>query len=395
MRVGRIVNQVLGGRVPDVHLARWKAVLVVIEGIVSAGRLTMAAIGRALPGRTDPKHAIKRVDRLLANGHLLCERWTFFSALAAWLLGDFRRPVILIDWTKAADGFHALVAATPIGGRAMPLYEEIHPERRLGNHSVQVRFLKALGTILPTDCQPIIVTDAGFHGPFFRAVAKLGWDFVGRVRGTAKLRFPSGGRPVTKAYLYSQATTTPQDLGPCQLYSSAKTITARMILVRGKRKPGRRPRDITPTEAAKRDSGRDPWLLATSLPDVSAAAVVATYALRMKIEETFRDAKNHRFGWSLHHVRTDSADRLTVLLLLASIAIVAVTLLGFEAERRRVHRRYQANTVKRRVLSHFVLGLAVLHRRQAAALLASDKLRRASTAFRQSLRSLALAAHAA
>lgn len=394
MRVGRIVNEFLHRCVPDVHAARWKAVVVVIEGIVAGGRLSMAAIGRSLPGRTDPKHAIKRVDRLLGNGHLQCERWSFFSALAAWLLGDFRRPVILVDWTKAAEGFYALVAAIPIGGRALPIYEEVHRERLLGNQRVQERFLRALRDILPADCRPIIVTDAGFHGPFFRAVTALAWDFVGRVRGTAKLRFPSGGRPVTKAYLYAQATTTPQNLGECQLYSSAKSISARMVLVRGKRKPGRRPEDITPTEAAKRDSGRDPWLLATSLCD-SAAAIVATYALRMKIEETFRDAKNHRFGWSLRHVRSGCAGRLTLLLLLAALAIAAVTLLGFEAERRCVHRRYQANTVKRRVLSFFVLGLAVLRRGQARALLTGAQLRHASTAFRLALRELALAPHAA
>ncbi len=80
------------------------------------------------------------------------------------------------------------------------------------------------------------------------------------------------------------------------------------------------------------------------------------YALRMKIEETFRDAKNHRFGWSLRHVRSASAERLTILLLLAVLASIAKTMLGFEAERQRLHRGDQANTVKHRVLSFFVLG---------------------------------------
>jgi hypothetical protein len=50
------------------------------------------------------------------------------------------------------------------------------------------------------------------------------------------------------------------------------------------------------------------------------------------------------------------------LLLLTTLAIIVVTLLGFEAERRHLHRGYQANTAKQRVLSFFVLGLAVLRR---------------------------------
>jgi hypothetical protein len=50
---------------------------------------------------------------------------------------------------------------------------------------VQTRFLKALKDILPRGCQAIIVTDAGFQGPFFRQVRKLGWHFLGRIRGGA------------------------------------------------------------------------------------------------------------------------------------------------------------------------------------------------------------------
>jgi hypothetical protein len=286
------------------------------------------------------------------------------------------------------------VAAVPLAGRALPIYEEVHPESRLGNRRVQAAFLRALRDVLPRDAKPIVVSDAGFYGAFYREISRLGWDFVGRVRGHAKIRFPSGGRLVTKAYLYAQATPTPTDLGPCELYSSAKALTARMVLVRGKRKPGRRPENITVTEAAKRDHARDPWLLATSLADGSAASIVATYALRMKIEETFRDAKNHRFGWSLRHVRSHSAERLAMLLLLASLAMVAVTLVGFEAERRRLHRAYQANTLTRRVLSLVVLGSAVLRRADHRAWCTVDRIPRIAAAFRLALRELALPAHA-
>ena len=31
----------------------------------------------------------------------------------------------------------------------------------------------------------------------------------------------------------------------------------------------------------------------------------------MQIEETFRDAKNHRFGWSLGHVQLSTTQRYT------------------------------------------------------------------------------------
>jgi hypothetical protein len=388
MRVSQILRQICRSCTHSVHAARLAAIIAVVEAITAAGRLVPAAIGRNLRGRARPKHAIKRVDRLLGNVHVLADRWVVFGAVARWLLQEVPRPVVLVDWTKVTDGFHGLVAAVPIGGRALPIYIEVHPERRLGDNRVQTRFLRALRDILPNAARPIIVTDAGFHGSFFRAVTKLGWDFVGRVRGTAKLRFPSGGKPVTKKYLYAMATPVAQDLGTCTLYSSAKRLEARMVLVRSKRRPGRRRAPTSMSEATARESGRDPWLLATSLAEPSAMRIVATYALRMKIEETFRDAKNHRFGWSLRHVQSRSGDRLTVLLLLAGLAIMAVTLLGFEAERRRIHRAYQANTVDRRVLSHFVLGLALL-RRAHLLLHGRRQLDCAVVGFRQGVRDLA------
>lgn len=110
---------------------------------------------------------------------------------------------------------------------------------------------------------------------------------------------------------------------------------------------------------------------------------------RRKIEETFRDAKNHRFGWSLRHVRCYSTERLSNLLLLTTLAIIAVTLLGFEAERRNLHRGYQA-TVKHRVLSFFVLGLAVLRRGEHVPFLQRQALADMLIAFRLQLQALAL-----
>lgn len=390
MRVAKIVARVCSRCLAEIHAVRWKAVAAVVETIVLSGRLQLSAVGRAMLGRARPKHNIKRVDRLLANAHLHGERWLIFEALAAWLLGDAFRPVVLIDWTKVCNGFHALVAAVPIGGRALTIYEEVHREARLGNHRVQARFLRALRDILPPGCQPIIVTDAGFHGPFFRVVRRLGWHFLGRIRGTAKVRFPSGGKYVTKDYLYRLATIVPQDLGgECDLYSHSKGLQARLVLVRARRKPGRRPLARSAHEQARCKSGRDPWLLATSLTDGSAADIVARYSLRMKIEETFRDTKNHRFGWSLRHVRSASADRLTVQLLLASLAMTAVTLLGFTAEREKLHRGYQANTVQHRVLSFFVLGCALVKRGEHVPLLGRARFGPAADELRQSIRELA------
>jgi hypothetical protein len=343
-----------------VHAKRFEAVVAVAEAVVRAGRLTPAAVGRGLWGRTAPKHGIKRVDRLLANPRLLAEQRTFFRAIAATVLRESERPIVIVDWTQVLGAHRALVAAVPIGGRALPIYSEVHPERLLGNSAVQGRFLQALRDVLPVGCKPIVVSDAGFHGPFFRDLVALGWDFLGRIRGTATVACQ--GRHVSKEQLYAVATSTPRDLGNCELYSYPRLMSSRLVLVRKRRQ---RARHLLPPssrdEKEFRKSARDPWLLATSL-DLDASAIVAIYATRMQIEEAFRDAKNHRFGWSLGHVRTASSHRAQILLLLAALAMLVVTLVGLSVESRGDHRAYQANTATRRVLSLFVLGNAVLRR---------------------------------
>jgi hypothetical protein len=314
-----------------------------------------------LPGRALPKHSIKRVDRLLGNSKMAGDRLFFFLAIAHRLLSGCRRPVILVDWTQAGGQHVALVAAVPIGGRALPIYVEVHRLKKLGNATVERRFLCALKAILPSECRSVIVTDAGFKGPFFQAVLDQGWDFLGRVRGTTKA-ISSVGETISKEQFYGRASITPVELGSFGLFVKQR-IPCRLVLVRKRRRPGpKRPPPACKEEREKRQAALDPWLLATSMSDGDAAAIVGIYARRMQIEETFRDAKNHRFGWSLGDVHLSTPQRVAVLLTLAALAFIVVTLIGMAAERRGVHRAYQANTERRRVLSFLVLAAAILRR---------------------------------
>jgi hypothetical protein len=360
MRVVEMVRDLVGSCSSVVHTVRVAAVTALVDGIVRGGRLSPATIGRVLPGRAMPKHGIKRVDRLLGNPKMVGDRLFFFLAITHRLLRGCARPVILVDWTQAGDHV-ALVAAVPVGGRALPVYLEVHPLKKLGNAAVEKRFLCALKSIIPPECRSVIVSDAGFKGPFFQAVLDQGWDFLGRIRGTTKA-VSSVGETISKEQFYARASTTPTELGSFGLFVQQQ-IPCRLVLVRKRRRPG--PKRLPPAckeEREMRQASLDPWLLATSMSEGDAASIVAIYARRMQIEETFRDAKNHRFGWSLGDVRLSTPQRTAVLLTLAALALVVVTLIGMAAERRGVHRAYQANTEKRRVLSFLVLAAAILRR---------------------------------
>jgi hypothetical protein len=93
-----------------------------------------------------------------------------------------------VDWSPIPNTKnHVLRAALMLDGRALALYEEVHHETKQGNAKVQSKFLYKLKELLPKQSKPIIITDAGFHNDWFFNVIKLGWDYIGRVRGWKNL----------------------------------------------------------------------------------------------------------------------------------------------------------------------------------------------------------------
>ena len=306
------------------------------------------------------KHHIKAVDRLLGNAHLHRERDGVYSALARTVLGGLARPVILVDWADSALAHKQVIlkAAVPVKGRAISIYEEAHPMRRYNNARAHRQFLQRLHAVLPQGCRPIIVTDAGFRGPWFRDVEALGWDWVGRIRNRIKYLRPETGRWCFIHSLYRQATPRVRHIG-WRCLSLRHRYWCRLYLVRSSRRGPGRPRKRRVQRPKYRTLYRTPWLLATSLPHQRSAGTRITriYAQRMQIEETIRDLKSHRFGFALRYARTKRCERLEALLLIAALATLVLWLLGLVASEHQWTRHFQANTERRRtVLSAVFLG---------------------------------------
>lgn len=368
-----------------IHANRFQVLVAGVLALVRGRSLSLTAMGRAMLGARLLKHAIKRSDRLLGNQHLHRERRELFRGLAAKVLKGNRSPVIVLDWTLIGEQFAGLVAALPFGGRALPIYEETHPLVHMGKRKVEARFLDRLAAIVPPGCTPILVADAGFRGPFCQAVLARGWDFVVRIRSscTVQLRTEAAGGDFHR--FYEQATTRPKSLGWGEFAPRGARTEARFVLFKKKRpskktrpkkaRPGKKARPASrharkPPRCNRLRSGSqlkakrgaiEPWFLATSLSHASAATICELYATRMQIEETFRDTKNPRFGWSLQHARYRSTRRIDTLFLLIALAMLAVMLLGSAAEAANRHLGYQSNTIKtRRVLSWFVLGNCII-----------------------------------
>jgi hypothetical protein len=344
----------------SIHAARVRVVFSATQALLCAGKISLTSMGRAIAVQTTQKHGIKRVDRLLGNHRLWDELLEFYKAIARRLIPAGSRPVIVVDWTSLTTTMWTLTAAVSFQGRAVAIYSESHPIARYGKPGVHRAFLRALRDVLPQQCIPIVVTDAGFRSPWMKAVVALGWDYVGRLRGLHRLRKvgTTGWRPLRS--LFFDITRRERDLGAYQVGRLIRHTT-RIV---GFRKQGSRPplgsKRRESRAARSRRAAREPWILATSLQS-SPAKIVAHYRLRMQIEQTFRDNKNSRFGLSLAEARTRIPRRADVLTLLANLAHLTTTLAGLIAERRGLDRGYQANTLRtRRVFSLQRLGRFLL-----------------------------------
>jgi hypothetical protein len=139
-------------------------------------------------------------------------------------------------------------------------------------------------------------------------------------------------------------------------------LNVRLVLFKDKRTGRITQRIGVKADVEARKRAQEPWLLATSLISATPKKVVHIYSVRFQIEEYFRDAKNPRFGCCFEHARSRDENRIAVLLLIATLNMIALTLVGQTAERLGLHRGFQANTVRsKRVLSLFFLGKNIIH----------------------------------
>lgn len=362
MRITRSVSAEIESALDFMHARRRAAVVAAIAGLWSGAVATLTGIGRAI-GSSSAKHGIKRVDRLLRNPRLHAELDLVYEAVLSRLLRRHRRPIVLVDWTELVSGLVALRAAIALDGRAVPIFATVHPKGHLGRASVERRFLKRLRALFPDDTRAVVVTDAGFRGPWFEAVHKLGWDYIGRLNAGVNVQPVTGGPWRKVSELFERASRRPRRWGLHRVRKK-RSFQAYIVAFDGRSRRARRslPQGKSYGGPAKRKCAiraRHPWVLVTSLEE-PAPDVVGIYRTRMQVEELFRDDKNHRWGWGFEHSRTADRKRLEVLLAILAIASVAVLLVGWAAERQRLHRPYQANTERRRVLSLQTLGRLVL-----------------------------------
>jgi hypothetical protein len=308
-------------------------------GVIHAASLSVYAIGQALAMArgTKGKHGVKQVDRLLSNDGI--NVWQLLASWVPYVLGQRTEAVVSLDWTDfARDDQTTLVAALKTKhGRSTPLIWLTVQKSVLkgGRSEVEDTLLLRLRELIAPEVKVTLLADRGFAGQqFYALLQRLGFEYVVRFRQGINVTNQQGERRMAAAWVPASGRA---------LRLPAARVTD----------------DEAPVGAVvcmKKKDMKEPWCLATSLGDATAAEVIALYARRFCTEESFRDIKDLRFGMGLSAMHIREPERRDRLLLLSALAIALLTLLGTAGERLGMERYLKANTAKSRTYSLFRQG---------------------------------------
>lgn len=362
MRVGKFLHKLLGN---TIHRKRISVLSEAVQSALESKCISLTGLGRGIKNKRQERSNIRKMDRLFGNKKLLNERTFIYQTVTQCLLQQIKQPVIIVDSVKLPHSdMYSLRASCATGGRTHTIYEILYPKAKEGNIEIHKKFLYDLKSILPKECQPIIVTDAGFHNPWFKLILALGWDFIGRIRGLKIYRTLEDKKYKSCSSLWEKATTKPQYIGEVIL---SKRNPLKCHFYRYKKKLQGRKTKATKDNALLlyARSVREPWVLASSLNNTYLPQqIIKMYEKRMKIEESFRDMKSSRYGLGLDQVRPRKAERYGIQLLIAMLANFIACLIGQSLELKKQHYQFQANSIKdRRVLSYFYLGCQAIHKK--------------------------------
>ena len=338
-RLGDVRGFIGGLYGPDLHAKRIDALAGATLGVMAGASLAVAMIGQALAQARGlvTKHAVKQVDRLMSNGGI--DVWDSFARWVPQQIGAQRDVLVAMDWTDFDhDGQSTLVLSLVTGhGRAAPLIwltvwkEEIATRR----NDYEDACLRRLAETMPRDCRVTILADRGFGDQkLFAFLGELGFGYVIRFRGNIRVTDASGQ---TKAAAEWVGTG-----------GRARKLRNARVTAQG--------RQVGAVVCVQAKGMKEPWCLAASDPEATAAVLVNHYAKRWTIEPAFRDTKDLRFGMGLSSTRIGEPTRRDRLLLVSAFAMALLTLLGTVGESLGMDRLLKSNTSKTRSHSLFRQG---------------------------------------
>jgi Transposase DDE domain len=324
---------------PELHAKRVDSLAGATFGVMTAASLAVAMIGHALAQARGlvTKHAVKQVDRLLSNNAI--DVWDSFARWVPHQIGGRQDILVAMDWT---DFDHDDQATLVLGlvtshGRAAPLlwltvWKEELTNRR---NDYEDACLRRLSELVPPGCHVTILADRGFGDQkLFAFLGELGFDYVIRFRGNIHVANADG--QTKPAIEWVGKAGRARKLRDARVTAKGQQVGA-VVCVHAK-------------------GMKEPWCLATSQREATAATLVNHYARRWTIEPQFRDTKDLQFGMGMSSTRIGEPMRRDRLLLISAFATTLLTLLGAVGESLGMDRLLKSNTSKTRTHSLFRQG---------------------------------------
>lgn len=276
-----------------------------VVGVTHAAALGVHAIGLGLADAIglEAKHAIKQVDRLLSNRGI--DVWEEFAVWVPFVIGQREQVLVALDWTDFDKDDQTTLAMHLVSnhGRATPLVWMTVRKSTLTDkrNEYEDKLLRRFSEVVPQNVEAIVLADRGFGDQArYEFIEGLGLKFIIRFREGIAVT-PPGEEPRPAGEL------VPKN-GRAVLLKNVDVTKGRTSV------PG-----VVLVKAKKMKS---PWCLATNVSDMTAREIVNAYGRRFTIEESFRDAKDPRFGFGLSASRISKPERRDRVFFLSAIATV-------------------------------------------------------------------------
>jgi hypothetical protein len=323
----------------DLHAKRVESLAGATLGVMRSASLAVAMIGQALALAKGlvTKHAVKQVDRMLSNNGI--DVWDSFARWVPHQIGGHRDILVAMDWTDFDHDDQATLALHLVTGhgRAAPLLwltvwkDELTKQR----NDFEDSCLRRLAELAPAGCRITILADRGFGDQkLFGFLAELGFGYVIRFRGNIQVADAEGTTKPAAEWVGKGGR--------------ARKLTDARVTAKG--------RQVGAVVCVHAKDMKEPWCLATSERDATAATLINHYSKRWTIEPQFRDTKDLRFGMGLSSTRIGEPTRRDRLLLISAFATALLTLLGAVGESLGMDRLLKSNTSKTRTHSLFRQG---------------------------------------
>ncbi len=319
----------------ELHAKRLFSLSRAVYGTICASSLAVAAIAGAMADACDleRRHTIKQVDRLLSNSGL--DLAQIFALWVPYVLAQRDEIYVNFDWTdfEGSDQTMIVLGTQTQHGRATPLlWKTVQKSTLKGKRNdYEDELLWQFKSCVPSGIQVTVVADRGFTDTkFFEFIKQdLGFEYLIRIRSNIEVEDKKGIAKTAQEWLGED--------GNIKLIKNAK-ITALGY-------------QVAAVVCVKDPGMKAAWFLATSLSKVTATKIKTIYGRRFKIEETFRDAKDPRYGLGLKEAQIKKPERRDRLFLIGVLGMSFATILGQAGEDVGLDKRLKATNTKKRMYS--------------------------------------------